>query len=108
MITRIALLLAAATFLPIGCTPKKDAEPRQTVGDKYIRGTLGVGQNALGSVGTSAITQAISRFQAEHGRNPNSLAELQEKGLLPVMPQAPIGKKYSYDPAAGSVTLVPK
>ena len=105
----IGLLLGAA-----GCdkmakstkAPESQEEKARNIGDKYVRGVLGTGNNAKGTVEIVAITKAIQMYQAEKGSNPPSLAALQSAGFLSTAPVAPPGKKFEYDPASGSVKLV--
>ena len=54
------------------------------------------------------LQKAIDMFKLQEGRLPASLAEVKEKGYVPQIPEAPVGKKFSYDAATGKVTLVDK
>jgi len=62
-------------------------------------------QKTLGGVG---LDQAIKTFSVQEGRNPKSLDELVEKGIIPAIPKPPAGMKYEYDSATAVLKLVPE
>ena len=104
---RLLCLVFAVTL--IGCKPAPEgAEPRQGPPEQYIRASLGAGETAKGMLGTTAIQKAIDMFHLQQGRYPESLAELQKEGFLSQIPEAPVGKKFSYDAATGKVSIVDK
>ena len=111
---RTALVFCLSSILTvslIGCKPKAadaEKEPYQGPPEQYIRGALGAGENAKGTLGTMAIQKGIDMFQLQNGRFPASLQELQKEGFLAQMPEAPVGKKFSYDAATGKVSVVDK
>ena len=51
-------------------------EKAKNIGDQYVRGVLGTGNNAKGTIGVAAITKAIQMYQVEKGANPPSLTAL--------------------------------
>lgn len=63
---------------------------------------------AKATTATLSVQQAINSFAALEGRNPQSLQELIEKGYMDRLPEPPAGTKFSYDPASGKVSVVPK
>jgi len=70
-------------------------------------GALGKAQqNAVKTVDLSALTKAVQMFQAEQGRWPKDLNELVAIKYLSKVPDAPVGKKISYDPNTGVVKIV--
>ncbi|MEW6367869.1 MAG: hypothetical protein AB1714_24835 [Acidobacteriota bacterium] len=48
---------------------------------------------------------AIAAFKKQAGRNPASLDELVERGILTGLPAVPENAAYVYDPAAGTVEI---
>jgi len=54
------------------------------------------------------IESAINVFSSQEGRNPSSLNELVERGMLEKLPPEPMGFRYDYDPASGKLNLAPK
>jgi hypothetical protein len=107
--TLILSMCSVLTVVLIGCKPAEEKTERyQGAPEQYIRTTLGAGENAKATLGTIAIQKAIEMFQLQQGRFPSSLAELQKEGFLPQIPEAPVNKKFSYDPATGKVSVVDK
>jgi tetratricopeptide (TPR) repeat protein len=49
------------------------------------------------------IEQAIDRFQKQHGRRPNELAELLSSGILDKLPENPFNLPFTYDADTGRV-----
>lgn len=107
--TMILCLCSVLTAVVFGCKPAEEkTEPYQGAPEQYIRATLGAGENAKAVLGTTAIQKAIDMFQLQHGRFPGSLEELQKEGFLSQIPEAPVGKKFSYTAATGKVSVVDK
>ena len=48
---------------------------------------------------------AIAAYQTQQGRNPASLEELVERGIMRSLPPVPDGMVLSYDPTAGTVEI---
>ena len=63
-------------------------------------------QQAVKTVDTASINQAIQLFQVDHGRNPTDLNELVKDKYLPYIPQTPYGTKLEYDANSGQVKVV--
>ena len=53
-----------------------------------------------------SIQQAIQGYEAQEGKHPRELQDLVKAGLLPSLPKAPTGMKFSYDPATTTVKVV--
>lgn len=63
----------------------------------------------LTAEGQLALVEAArDRFLHERGRLPSNLVELVNYHVLPEVPQTPAGMKFLYDPATGTVRLVPE
>lgn len=107
--TMILCLCSVLTTVFIGCKPAEEKTERyQGPPEQYIRASLGAGENAKATLGIIAIQKAIDMFQLQNGRFPSSLAEVKKEGFLPQVPEAPIGKKFSYDAGTGKVTVIDK
>ena len=61
--------------------------------------------NKLSMVG---LQQAIQTYQAQEGKLPKELQDLVKAQVLPKLPDAPRGMKFSYDPANGDIKVVPQ
>ncbi|MBL9169281.1 MAG: hypothetical protein JNN07_16190 [Verrucomicrobiales bacterium] len=61
--------------------------------------------NTLSLVG---LKQAIQAYQASEGKLPNSLQDLVTAQVIPKLPEAPRGMKFSYDAASGDIKVVPQ
>lgn len=61
--------------------------------------------NTLSLVG---LKQAIQAYQASEGKLPNSLQDLVTAQVIPKIPEAPRGMKFSYDAASGDIKVVPQ
>jgi len=71
-------------------------------------GAAGKAQKSAGkTVSSAGLTQAIKMFEAQEGRLPKSLNEL-VPDFMPQIPTPPAGMKYDYNPADGSLRVVPK
>lgn len=70
-------------------------------------GAIGRGQqNALKTIDTTQIKQAIQLFNVDKGRNPKDLNELVTEKYIPQIPPAPYGTKLDYDASSGTVKVV--
>ncbi len=114
-IKNLSCLAACALILgAVGCDqiakstkPSESQEQKsKNLGDQYVRGILGTGNNAKGTIGVVAIQKAVQMYQVEKGKNPASLAALHSEGYLTQKPTAPQGQRFEYDAASGSVKLV--
>ncbi len=75
-------------------------------GGGYI-GALGRAQNnAVKTIDTASLDQAIQMFNVQEGRNPKDLNELVEKQLIGKIPPVPYGMRLEYDPTTGKVAVV--
>ena|ERR1043166_254075 len=63
-------------------------------------------KNALEKTDLITVDRAVQSFQADRGKNPESLDELIKEGFLPRLPDLPKGKMYSYNPQTGEVKIV--
>lgn len=64
-------------------------------------------RRAISTVDIAQINQAIQVFNTDHDRFPKDLNELVAEKLLVKVPDAPYGMKIDYDPATGTVKVVP-
>jgi hypothetical protein len=109
-------LLAGALVLA-GCGDKQDSSATATNGNSsassplnapadYL-GALGKGQqNAVKTIDTASLNQAIQVFNVDHGAYPKDLNELVEQKYIPHLPEAPRGMKLDYNPTSGVVKVV--
>jgi hypothetical protein len=115
---RTSCLLAVLLWLlTIGCGEKSDKSGQTTTAPAaggssplsapadYLGAMGKAQQNAVKTVDTAKLNQAIQMFSAEHGRNPKSLNELVEEKYLPRIPAPPFGMTIQYDPASGKVSV---
>jgi hypothetical protein len=105
--------ISAAVMLGCGRPAEDGGEPAQdleaesrNIGDRYVRGVLGAGNQAQGTVGVTSVNKAIEMYHLQHNKNPPSLDALVSEGFLPQKPKAPPGKKFEYDATAGTARLV--
>jgi hypothetical protein len=63
-------------------------------------------QNAVKTVDTARLNQAVQLFNVDQGRNPKNLDELVAQKYIPQIPAVPYGMKLDYDPTSGKVTVV--
>jgi hypothetical protein len=63
-------------------------------------------QNAVKTVDTASINQAIQLFNVDKGRYPKDLNELVQEKYMPQVPTPPYGSKLVYDATAGKVQVV--
>lgn len=61
--------------------------------------------NTLSLVG---LKQAVQAYQAQEGKLPKDLQDLVKAQVIPKLPDAPRGMKFSYDAASGDVKVVPQ
>ena len=55
--------------------------------------------------GLRSLKQAIQMFKATEGRLPKNLQEVVSEGYIRSLPDLPKGKRLSYDPASGQVSV---
>jgi hypothetical protein len=72
----------------------------------YLGGLAKGHQNAVKTVDTTSLNQAIQLFQVDKGRFPKDLNELVAEKFIPKIPDAPAGMKIVYDANAGTVKVV--
>ena len=72
----------------------------------YLRAAGKGQQNAVKTVDTVSLNQAIQLFNIDKGRNPADLNELVKEHYIPQIPPAPYGTKLAYDSASGKVSVV--
>jgi len=79
-----------------------DKAAKAAGGGQLIRGQQIIENSANKIAGASleVVKQSVSRFKEANGRNPTSLQELVDKGLLDSVPAG-----VNYDPATGEVTV---
>ena len=71
-------------------------------------GAVGQAQKSAAKTASSAgLTEAIKMFEAQEGRLPKNLNELVPEYISKI-PAPPAGMKYSYNPADGSLKVVPQ
>lgn len=73
----------------------------------YLGAVAKAQKTANKTVATAGVTQAIRMFEAQEGRLPKTLNEL-VPNYVDRIPPAPAGMKYAYNPADGSVKIVPQ
>jgi hypothetical protein len=96
-----SLHLGAAAFLSFflfvlaGCK-REPAQSNSQPAPAIQGGTNNdVAQSADDQTVLNQLTQAVRRFGAEQQRRPQSLQELVDKGYLPSIPAAPVGKRFA-------------
>jgi len=72
----------------------------------YLRAVGKGQQNAVKTVDTASLNQAIQLFNVDKGRYPTDLNELVKEHFIPQIPAAPYGTKLDYDASSGKVTVV--
>jgi hypothetical protein len=105
-------VFALATLLLAGCG-KSDSGGTSGGGAPNAAadyaGALGRSQaRAVGTIDLTSLQQAIQMFNVNEGRYPKDLNELVQTKVINHLPEAPHGKKIAYDPATGSVSMVPE
>jgi hypothetical protein len=58
-------------------------------------------------VALAQVQKALQEFQVTENRWPKDLEELVRAGLLAAVPSVPAGQRIAYDPATGTVRVVP-
>jgi hypothetical protein len=106
-------LLPAVCLLAGGCgqqqsQPAKVGDNPLTAPADYLGAINKAQQKAVKTLGTASLDEAIKVFVAQENRNPKSLDELVTSGTLQKLPAAPNGMKFDYDPATGTVKVVPQ
>lgn len=72
----------------------------------YLGGLAKGQQNAVKTVDTASLNQAIQLFHVDKGRFPKDLNELVAEKFIPKIPDAPVGMKIVYDAGSGTVKVV--
>jgi hypothetical protein len=110
--------LVAGTALLLGGCGEKASQPAQGTNSTSSGGSVATApvdylgamgkaqQNAVKTVDTVSVNQAIQQFNVGEGRNPKDLNELVEKHYMPQIPTPPNGTKLDYDATAGTVKVV--
>src|SRR5690349_4231664 len=107
----------AGSLLLLGCGQKSNSPASSTNGTASGGGVLTAPvdylgaiakgqQNAVKTVDTTSLNQAIQLFNVDKGRNPTDLNELVQEKYIPKMPDVPFGNKLVYDANSGRVTVV--
>jgi hypothetical protein len=73
---------------------------------QYLSGLAKGQQNAVKTVDTTALNQAIQLFQVDKGRYPKDLNELVAEKFIPKIPEPPAGMMIVYDASSGTVKIV--
>ena len=112
----LACVIIAASLVLIGCgkssTPPASSTNATSSGSvltapvDYLGAIGKAQQNAVKTVDTTSLTQAIQLFNVDKGRNPKDLNELVQEKYIPQIPTPPYGTKLDYDPASGRVKVV--
>jgi len=71
----------------------------------YVTANVRAQQQAQTQTAVTTVNNAVRMFQAAEGRNPQSLAELQQEGYLAAIPETPRGTTLNYNPQTGQVTV---
>src|SRR5256885_1752900 len=112
---RLACLSFAAALLLIGCGEKSDKPAASTNASggsvltapvDYLGAITKGQQNAVKTVDTAALNQAVQLFNVEKGRNPKDLNELVKERYIPQLPTPPYGYRLDYDANSGTVKVV--
>jgi hypothetical protein len=110
-------IFALGAMLLAGCGNNNQSKPAQgtnaaaggnplDTGGGYV-GALGRAQNnAVKTIDTTSLDEAVQMFNVQEGRLPKDLNELVEKKLIGKIPPAPFGMKLDYDPSTGKVSVV--
>jgi hypothetical protein len=108
----VCFLLLASGLLLCGCgqdskSSKPGENPLNAPAD-YMGAVVKAKKMAEKTVGMSSLDQAIKTFYAQENRYPNTLDELVSSNVVPKLPVLPDGMKFDYDPATGTVKVVPQ
>jgi len=71
----------------------------------YLGAIANAKQQAVKTVDTASLQQAIQMFGVEHGRNPKDLNELVQEKYIAKIPEPPYGTKIVYDANTGNVRV---
>ena len=114
----LLLTVVALAFVGCGGSSDKPAAPATnsstssgsplTAPVDYIAAAGKAQQNAIKTVDTTSLNQAIDLFHVDQGRYPKDLNELVEKKFVPELPPPPFGMKLVYDANSGKVSVVKK
>src|SRR5262245_58199505 len=112
----LSITLVATGLSLVGCGQKSDNTPSSSKGTnasatsgnpldapaEYLGGLAKGQRNAVKTVDTSSLNQAIQLFNVDKGRNPTDLNELVKEKYIPMIPAAPYGMKLEYNASAGT------
>ena len=65
-----------------------------------------ISDNGDTAAALAQLTQAVRKYSFEHRKVPKTLEEVTSAGYVTAVPQAPAGKKFSFDPKKMEVVLV--
>src|SRR6266850_3576363 len=109
-------LTLTAALLLIGCGEKSDKPAASTNAPSgggvltapvdYLGAITKGQQNAVKTVDTTSLNQAIQLFNVDKGRNPKDLNELVKEKFIPQIPPTPYGTRLDYDANSGTVKVV--
>jgi hypothetical protein len=105
----VAVVLVSCSKEPAPSTQSTNTATTGSTPDApggYLGGLAKGHQNAVKTVDTTALNQAIQLFQVDKGRFPKDLNELVTEKFIPKIPDAPAGMKIVYDANAGTVKVV--
>jgi hypothetical protein len=97
---------SAGEAKPASTEPAQEAPSAGKIVEDYAKNLSTAPARAAAVVDIASVQKAVSAFEAMEGRSPKSLEELVAMRYLPQLPPVPQGKRLSYDPATGKVTLV--
>jgi len=103
------LVFIAAAALLAGCGKSGSGSQASTATNGfggYVKSLGEAQKSADKTIDVTSINQEIQLFYVQEGRYPKDLQEL-VPGFMPKIPDAPYGSKIVYDPAAGTVKVVP-
>ena len=104
----IALLASA------GCKDNSPATSSTSSGNPltapvdYLGAVNNAQKSANNKLSLVGLQQAIQTYQAQEGKLPKDLQDLVKAQVMPKLPDAPRGMKFSYDAASGDVKVVPQ
>lgn len=110
----------AALMASIGCKDKSTPAPADsssgssssgnpiTAPVDYLGAVNQAQKSANNTLSLVGLKQAIQAYQAQEGKLPKDLQDLVKAQVIPKLPDAPRGMKFSYDAASGDVKVVPQ
>jgi len=98
----VLLVVIAGEMIGISACKKVQKEMDQMAEDVLVAPIDKANTTRL-QADLTTLRRAITGFQAQHGRNPESLAELAQKGMITRIPREPFGGEWKYDPTTGEV-----